>query len=259
MSKLPLAKKSLGQHFLVDQNVIRSITEDFSSQADIIIEVGPGPAILTIPLSKHKKPFYVVEKDTRFVEKLEGLVGKDCVFNIDALDFDWNSFLKQFKDKKIWLVSNLPYNVSVPLFLQFTKCPEIQFMTLMFQKEVGRKIMPLSDEKNSNSSLYMIGKNFFELKTLCKVAPGSFSPAPKVDSIVLSFERKIAPLVKLEEFNQLESFLREVFANKRKQIRGVLKKHSNIDQALMNCSIEKDARAESLSFEKILNLYQELK
>ena len=67
MNKLPQANKTLGQHFLRDQNIITKITTDFSLDCDIIVEVGPGPAVLTRNLAAHKKPFFVIEKDDRFI------------------------------------------------------------------------------------------------------------------------------------------------------------------------------------------------
>lgn len=129
MSKLPRAKKHLGQHFLKDQNVITKITKDWCEECDIIIEVGPGPGVLTKKLAAIGKPLYLIEKDESMQDfLLEHVPENSNIFFQDALKFNWPKFLSdnELLDKKIWLVSNLPYNVGTVLFTQFMKVKEIQ-------------------------------------------------------------------------------------------------------------------------------------
>src|SRR5690606_14487389 len=141
---------------------------------------------------EYNLPFYVIEMDTRFVELLSPIVGSENVFNQDALEFNWNEFLQKTNLQNIWLVSNLPYNVSVPLTLSFLRIPQIKNMTLMYQKEVADKILP-KDIKNSMNSLHVMYKGQFELKHVVHDPPGAFVPPPKVDSTVLHFSRKETP------------------------------------------------------------------
>ena len=261
MAKLPYADKELGQHFLRDQKVIEAITSNFKEKADIIIEVGPGPAILSQALSKQGIPYYFIEKDERFKEQLETLIPKEFQYYEDALKFDWNKFIidKNLDQKKIWLVSNLPYNVSTPLFLSFLKISQIKFMTLMFQKEVGEKTYLKQNDKKQMGSLLSLSLNYFHTKLLLKVNPGSFSPPPKVKSVVVSYSRKDFPTIKIKDFKNFESFLRILFSQRRKQIGSVLKQVLSVEEKenyFSLAEISSQRRSESLSLEEVYSLYK---
>jgi 16S rRNA (adenine1518-N6/adenine1519-N6)-dimethyltransferase len=265
MSHLPKTKKSLGQHFLIDQEVIKSITSDFSSEARAIIEVGPGPGILTQDLANHNLPIHVVDKDVRFPEYLKGIINSDCIHITDALGFDfeeafidwgWSNF------SPIWLVSNLPYNVSTPLLVKFIQIERITLMTLMFQREVADKAFAIDTRKGkSMNSLMALCQTYFEVTLLCKVAPEAFNPPPKVDSAVLSFRRLENPKISLNEFKPFEKYLRKVFQQKRKQLGTVLKPHYPAEKlafAFEQNHLERTVRAESLELTDIQNLFKSL-
>lgn len=264
-TKLPYANKDLGQHFLRDQNVINKICTDFVEQAQAIIEVGPGPGILTKNLHAHKLPFHVIEKDERFPELLQEFMPKENILLHDALTVDLNSFIEErsMNDKDIWLVSNLPYNVGVPLMINFIKCEKIKYMTLMFQKEVADKVVPfMTREGKAMGSLMALTQNFFDVKLLCKVPPGAFQPPPKVDSAVISLTRKENPEIPMSEFDKYEKYLRGVFLHKRKQLGKVLKANFSSDKveaAFTTLGIDKTVRAEALGLNQIQALYKELK
>ena len=264
MAKLPIANKELGQHFLRDEKVISSITTDWEKDCDLIIEVGPGPAVLTELLGQKDKPLFLIEKDQRFYERLLDVVkNPEQIFMQDALKFEWSNFIKKnsFENKKIWLVSNLPYNVGTPLFIQFLQIPEIKYMTLMFQKEVGDKTYFRPEVKNQTSGLLVLSETFFNSKRLIKVAPGCFSPPPKVDSVVVSYVRKVEPAIPLERFKDLDKFTRTLFSQKRKQISSILKSQYEADklnQAFEQIGILSTIRAEALTVEQIQNLFIEI-
>lgn len=262
MSKLPQANKDLGQHFLTSEKVISAITSDFASEADIIVEVGPGPAVLTKELAKLGKPLYVIEKDQRFKTVLEEFVDPKNIFMQDALKFSWSKFARVHKTekKKIWLVSNLPYNVGTVLFTQFLEVPFIEYMTLMFQKEVGQKTY-MRDIKNQMNGLLFLSTNYFDSKQLIKVPPGCFSPPPKVDSVVVSYSRKEKPEVSIAEFSDLNSFLRLTFGMKRKQLFKVLKARfapDEIEKAFTDLNLARTIRAEALELHELLGLFRHL-
>lgn len=258
---LPRANKDLGQHFLKDKTVIEKITTDFGKQASAIIEVGPGPAVLTPFLAAHKKPIKLFEMDERFLELLEPVVGEGNIVMGDALKQDMAALMKDWNwDNNVWLVSNLPYNISAPLTLKFIQCPQIRYMSLMYQKEVAQKIVP-AIEKNFMGSLYALANTYFECKQLCKVAPGAFHPPPKVDSMVVSFQRKESPVISLQEFEKFEKYLRNIFQFKRKQLGGVLKVYKDkidITIVLAELGIASNCRAEALSLEQIHSLYKRI-
>jgi len=265
---LPLANKSLGQHFLKDQNVIHTICYDFKNSAEAIVEIGPGPGILTETLAKRsideKLPFFVIEKDDRFPPYLLQFIKNEQITMTDALAVSLSDFFREKKIafKKIWLVSNLPYNISTPLLINFLQAPEIEFLTLMFQKEVADKVFPFSTTKNFMGSLHALTLTYFDCTLLCKVPPGAFAPPPKVDSAVLSMVRKKEPILPLSEFKSLEKFLRLLFAQKRKQLGGLLKSsfpQSLIETTFNELNIPLTIRAEALTHAQVIDLYRKLK
>lgn len=257
MSRFPQANKSFGQHFLSSQNVIQKITSPLPEGIDAIVEIGPGPAVLTPHLAKYKLPLFVIEMDERFVEILGPVVGPNNIFRQDALLFDWKAFLEKHQFKSIWLVSNLPYNVSVPLTLSFLRIPEITHMTLMYQKEVAQKILP-NDPRNAMGSLHAMCLSQFELKHVVYAPPGAFVPPPKVDSQVLGFKRKSNPDITLGHIDAFESYLRLVFGQRRKQLGGILKNDWGAEKAqkcLSEAGIDPQVRAEALSYQQVLKLF----
>lgn len=265
---LPRANKNLGQHFLRDNKVIQNICDDFVKDAKAIVEIGPGPGILTKFLTQKDLPYLCIEKDPRMEEFLKDFAKPESIVIGDALEIPLAQQLDaSFLPKEdLWLVSNLPYNVSVPLTRLFLTIPSIRYMTLMVQKEVGEKmlptILPKNEQKNGMNSLHVLLSTWFDIKLNCKVAPGAFIPPPKVDSVVLSFTRKTSPILPLTECDNLESFLRKVFSNRRKQVGTVLKSHfhpETLKLALEKAQIDPKLRAETFNLTQIGLLYSLLK
>ena len=256
--RFPMANKSFGQHFLSSPTVISKITSPLPEGIDAIVEIGPGPAVLTPHLASYNKPLYVIEMDERFVELLATVVGAENIYRQDALEFDWDKFLAEKGFKSIWLVSNLPYNVSVPLTLSFLRIPQITHMTLMYQKEVAQKILP-NDPRNAMGSLHSMCLSQFELKHVVYAPPGAFVPPPKVDSQVLGFKRKQTPEIPLDQIDEFEKYLRLVFGQRRKQLGGILKSDWGAEIALNRlekAGLNPQIRAEALSFQDVLNLFK---
>lgn len=256
--RFPVANKSFGQHFLNSPTVINKITSPLPEGVDAIVEIGPGPAVLTPHLAKYNLPIFVIEMDERFVELLSPVVGPDHIYRQDALEFDWRKFLDEKSFKSIWLVSNLPYNVSVPLTLSFLRIPQITHMTLMYQKEVAQKILP-NDPRNAMGSLHAMCLSQFELKHVVYAPPGAFIPPPKVDSQVLGFKRKAQSDIPLSEIDQFEKYLRLVFAQRRKQLGGILKNDWGSDIALKrlaDAGLDPQVRAEAISYRDVLKLFR---
>lgn len=261
--KLPWANKELGQHFLNDLKVINTITDDFKDDAKNIIEIGPGPGILTDHLTLHDLPFHVIEKDKRMIDYLYPLLKRENITFADALKVDYSEYINERKiSDELWLVSNLPYNVSTPLLIKFLQVPEIKYMTLMFQKEVADKVNPFATKKNYMGSLLGLSQNYFETGLLCQVPPGAFTPPPKVDSAVITFKRIENPIIPLEEFSRFEKFLRATFQFKRKQLGKVLSTYTTKEKlkvALDELGIPITIRAEALQLDDLQKLYILLK
>lgn len=221
--------KALGQHFLINQSVARMIGESFLEKSLDIIEIGPGHGAITKYLIK--KNLILIEKDARFISVLEQYTKQ--IYQEDFFDCD---FL-QFKDlKNLWVVSNLPYNVGTRIFVDLCQYEFIQYMTLMFQKEVGEKFL-----ETKMSLLKVLAINLFHVKKLCNVGAESFNPPPKVSSVVLLFEKKQATI---SEYQSWLKFLKNLFLLPRKQLK-----------SRFPSEIVGTARAEDLDFETIVQLF----
>jgi 16S rRNA (adenine1518-N6/adenine1519-N6)-dimethyltransferase len=249
-------KKKLGQHFLKNKKVIKIITSNWEASAQAIIEIGPGKGVLTKELYNKGIPYYAIEKDLRLKETLQKIVkGPHLIFS-DALKFDYNKLIDKLQSKKIWLVSNLPYNISVPLILCFLKIENIKYMTLMVQKEVAERIIPLPGKKNTTGSLMALVQTYFFVEVLTHVSPGSFDPPPKITSTVLSLKRKSNPIITVLEIPLFEKFLRILFRYRRKQIGTVLKNSINDVTSILNeMEIPYNQRAETLSLDQVQKFY----
>ncbi len=264
---LPYAKKNMGQHFLRDDKIINGICHDYLAHASAIVEIGSGPGILTRTLARHQKPLLCIEKDSRMREYLDNILTPDQLLIDDALLLDLSQILeqKQFPQENIWLVSNLPYNISVPLLLRFIQIPSITFMTLMIQKEVGERILPAilpkKEQHNGMNSLHALVATWFDIKLKVKVPPGAFVPPPKVDSVVLSFTKRQNPVLPMNSYPSYEAFLRKMFQHRRKQIQSVLRTHyptEIIQAAFTALNLNLQARAETFNLEKVQLLYKQL-
>ena len=186
------AKKSLGQNFLNDQNILEKIVNLTTIKNKIIMEVGPGTGNLTsFILSKKPKKVYGIEKDknltailsSKFREKL--VLINDDILNIDE---------RKMFDEKVIVFGNLPYNISTEILIKWIINLKNDFwfdnLILMFQKEVADRIIA-----NFNTSQYgrltILSNWKLNIKKICDVEPKSFNPKPKVQSSVLFFHQKL--------------------------------------------------------------------
>lgn len=257
-----MANKELGQHFLNDEQFIDLITNDKLEENCPILEIGPGPGVLTEKLSALNRPFKIIEMDERFKDRLKNWVNEDDMTFGDALKVDLPTFIKDsgWGHQNIWLVSNLPYNISVPLIINFLTIPQIKFMTLMVQKEVAERVIEPKRKKGKGmGSLMTLIGCFFESDILCQVPPGAFIPPPKVDSTVLSLVRRETPLIPYEEFIGFEKFIRKLFSNRRKQVGKVLKGYydkESVVKIFEKLGLDSTRRAETFDVDIVINLYK---
>ena len=249
----PPADKNLGQHFLHDNHVIEKITQSIPPEADAVVEVGPGRGALTGQLAKHPLPLHLVEKDRRFAPLLTPLVPDGHLHFQDALETNWNQLLHHYQ--RVWLVSNLPYNAGTPLLGRFLRCPSIDSMTLMFQREVADKIL-----NPPMNSLMALVQTYSSCRRLLRVPPGAFTPPPQVHSTVITLTRIQSPPIGPEEFDRYEHFLRQLFNHRRKQVQNVLRRILPSDRAqeiLSKLKLDPSHRAESFNLDQIQLLYTE--
>ena len=217
-------KKSLGQNFLSDKNVIKSIVEIGNiKNNNAILEIGPGTGNLTeFILKKKPKNFFVIEKDCNLVKFLyEKFDNKINIINKDVLNFELNAISKE----KIIVYGNLPYNISTEILIKWItdnkKFESCKKLILMFQKEVADRIIAKTNSKNYGR-LSIISNWRMDVKKEFDINPNCFFPKPKVDSTLLSFEPK-KKYFNLKNPNNLEKITRVFFNQRRKMIKNPLK------------------------------------
>lgn len=260
-----MAKKALGQNFLLDQNVTDKIIRsslaargipDFSGED--VFEIGPGPGGLTRAVLKtNPHSLTVIEMDERCIEimqELQTVCGATLqIVNGDALEFDFG--LKTERPKSI--VSNLPYHISVPLLLGFLRqMRNFNSLTLMFQKEVEERISAEPNNKNYGR-LSVISQLVCKVKPLFNLNPNCFVPAPKIWSSVLLFlPQENIPTA--EEFKKLEKITEVAFGQRRKMIRQSLKILPNLEKACEIAGVSLTDRAENITPKQYLILAQNI-
>jgi len=258
------ARKRFGQNFLHDQMVIEHIIKTINPQnQDHIVEIGPGQGALTRYLLENCQKFDAIELDRDLIPLLKinlaSFSQKLNIINQDALSID---FCTLSEDQNCFrLVGNLPYNISSPLlfhFVQYRAC--ISDMHFMLQKEVVDRICAIPSTK-AYGRLSVMLQYFCRVEKLFEVKPGSFSPAPKVDSAIVRLipykQDNIPHKTPLNDEKSLESICQQAFAQRRKTLRNNLKKVLSAEQ-IENLGIDPGARAETLSvsdFILLANLY----
>lgn len=256
------AKRSLGQNFLVSENVVGKIISkvtEFSTSSSRWVEIGPGLGSLTDRLleTRGERTLQLIELD----RELADFWRKSCAENpglsveeADALQFDWSKL-----DADI-LVSNLPYQIAASLVVELSTCPNsIQKMVLMFQKEVAQRIRA-RPKTEDYGLLSVVAQVFWKAEMVCEAGPRDFSPAPRVASRVLSFERKASPVPGEEQ--KFLKFVKAAWAQRRKKLITNLGSYVSKDilrDQWPKLGLSETARAEELDPSAYLPLYLALK
>jgi len=247
------ARKSLGQHFLLDLNLTCRIARQVQGREEgTLIEVGPGPGGLTRALLlEGGKKIVAIERDDRAVELLSTLVeaaqGRLEVVGADALEFDYTSVPAPRR-----IVSNLPYNVGTPLLIGWLEHIHLfASLTLMFQKEVAHRIVaaPRSPEYGR---LSVMAQWRCKTRKLFDLPARAFTPPPKVDSSVVQ-------LIPHEQpgdvsWDVMEKVVAAAFSHRRKMLRGSLKVLGDAEALLVEVGIEPTKRAEELGVDEFVSL-----
>ena len=228
------AKKSLGQNFLNDKNILEKIVTSVSLTNKTIMEVGPGTGNLTgYILNKKPKKFYVIEKDNDLVEHLYSKFNdKLLIINEDVLKIDET---RMFNEKVI-VFGNLPYNISTEILNKWiTNLNDkfwFEYLVLMFQKEVADRI--IAKYNTSQYGRLTILSNWkLKIKKICDVKPDAFFPKPKIESSILIFSPK-NDYYKIKDVKNLETITRIFFNQRRKMIKKPFNQLFNGDQRVLN-------------------------
>ncbi len=261
-----MAKKALGQNFLLDGNITDKIVRT-SLQAqglqslanEFAAEVGPGPGGLTqAVLKQNPQSMTAIEMDERclaILGEIKQAYPQLEIVNGDALKFDWARLFQQ--SGAFHIFSNLPYNISVVLLTGWLKqIQNFKSLTLMFQKEVGDRILAKSDSKDYGR-ISVISQLQCEVIKLFDLPPTCFVPAPKIWSSVLLF-RPRADILSADILEKVESLTALAFGQRRKMIRQSLKSVPNIQDILDNLGISSTLRAENLTPSDYLHIAKSL-
>ena len=250
------ARKRFGQNFLHDDYIIESIVAAIQPKADqALVEIGPGLAALTVPVSKYVDHLTVVEIDRDLASRLIDnplLNNKLTVIEQDALTFDFNE-LNQQLGKPLRVFGNLPYNISTPLmFHLFEYANIITDMHFMLQKEVVTRLVAAPNSKDYGR-LSVMAQYFCQIIPVLEVPPTSFKPAPKVDSAVVKLIPYKEKPYQVNDVKILSRVTTEAFNQRRKTIRNSLGNMFTAEQ-LVELNIDPNLRAENLTVQQYCQL-----
>ena len=246
------ARKRFGQNFLHDNYIIESIVAAIQpKQGEALVEIGPGLAALTIPVSKLVDHLTVIEIDRDLASRLVEnpfLQNKISVIEQDALNFDFNQ-LSDTLGLPLRVFGNLPYNISTPLmFHLFEYASIIIDMHFMLQKEVVTRLVAAPNSKDYGR-LSVMAQYYCQIIPVLEVPPTSFKPAPKVDSAVVKLiPYKQKPYL-VNDIKVLSRITTEAFNQRRKTIRNSLGNLFTAEQ-ISELGIDPNLRAENLTVEQ---------
>ena len=248
-------KKSLGQNFLMDKNIIHKISDSINpNEEDLIVEIGPGAGALTKELVKKNCDVICFEIDTRLKEILEGIESKrlKIVFN-DFLKVNLKEYIDEKKYKNIYFVGNLPYYITTAIINKIIDESNPYEITVMVQKEVGDRFMSKPNSRDYGSLSVFLQYNF-DVTKVVNVNKRCFEPVPKVDSVVVKLSKNKKFKANNEE--KFYKFVKDSLTQKRKNLRNNLRNYNleKIEEELKKYNKDLTARAESLTVEEFVNI-----
>ena len=255
-------RKSMGQSFLMEQNVIEQIASIANvTENDIVVEIGAGIGVLTEYLAQKAAKLVAVELDDQLVRVLEDRLSKYDnvqIYHGNILQFDFREVTGS-ESRKIKIVGNIPYNISSPvLFYLLSFRDVINSFVLMMQKEVVQRLVA-SPGCKSYGVPSVILQMFADVEKVLDVPASNFYPRPKVESSVMKGFFLERPLVQLADEDFFMKLVRDAFAQRRKMLINNLKKskllegvsESVLREALKLAGIDGQRRGETLSVEEL--------
>lgn len=264
-------KKSLGQNFLIDSNIIDIITAAADIKGDeFLIEIGPGIGSLTQSLldKLDSGKMLAVEKDAAMVEVLEDIfIGEEklTLLNQDALKINWEELAAEYnaENRKIKLIANLPYYVTTPIIMGVLESElELEQMVFMVQKEVGERICA-GPETKKFGSLSVAVQYYMQPEIVHQVPSSVFIPQPDVDSVIVSLSPYEENHYQKEVISKKFFFeiVKSIFQQRRKTLRNSLSKSAvvNLDRDLVTQALEDEGiglkkRGEKLSISEMISI-----
>ena len=268
------ANKSLGQNFLVDDNVIDEIIRNSNiDKKDLIIEIGPGLGVLTNRLLQEADNVIAVELDKRmvnilqdrFILNINGQAESHLeIINEDILKIDLNKIIaekrKQTEIKQVKIVANLPYYITTPIIMKLLEEKlDIESITVMIQKEVADRLIEIPGGKNTGAITHTV-YYYCESEKIMEVPNSSFIPEPEVTSEVIKMRLRKAPAVKIENSKVMFMVIKSAFMQRRKTLLNALTNTKVFvskeegTQILKTLNLNENVRAEELSLQDFANI-----
>lgn len=258
-----VANKSLGQNFLIDENVVDCIVSSANvSEKDLVIEIGPGLGTLTKKLLEKAGKVICIELDPKMVKILTNrfkLNENFEILNEDVLKVDLKELINQNKKdgiEHVKIAANLPYYITTPIIMKLLedRLP-IDSITVMIQKEVAQRLAETPGGKETGSITYTIWY-YTNPKIVLEVPNNSFIPEPEVTSSVIKFDILKEPRIKVENEEKFFKLIKVAFLQKRKTLvnalvnGGIFPNKESAENCLKNLDIDTKIRGEKLTLEQ---------
>ena len=261
------ANKSLGQNFLIDENVINEIIKNSEiSEKDCVIEIGPGLGTLTKELLEKAGEVVCVELDKKMIPILKdrfSLYKNFELINDDILKVNLKELIKEKKNKgfsKIKIVANLPYYITTPIIMKLLEEKlDLESITVMVQKEVANRLIACPGDKETGAITYAV-YYYAEAEGIMEVPKNSFIPAPEVTSKVIKLKLRKEPQVKVRNEKLMFEIIKSAFMQRRKTLLNALtntKVFINKEegtQILEKLGLDINIRPEKLSLENFADI-----
>ena len=262
------ASKSLGQNFLIDDEVIQDIVDGADiKQDDLVIEIGPGLGSMTKILLERAKKVICIEFDLKMIKILnDRFIAYNNIelINQDVLKVDFNELIKQEKEtgkiKDVKIVANLPYYITTPIIMKLLESNlDLKSITVMVQKEVAERLIEVPSGKNTGAITYTV---YYYCKStkIREVSNTSFIPMPEVTSEVINLELRETPAVQIKNKEAFFKIIKCAYMQRRKTLLNALlntevfvSKEEGL-KTLKALNLREDVRAENLTIEDFARL-----
>ena len=253
------ARKRFGQNFLRDPHIIdRMVRAIAPAPGQNIVEIGPGLAALTLPLLEKAHRMQAVELDRDLVPELIERcrdVGEMTIHQGDALRFDFRALRSD--ERRLRVVGNLPYNISTPLIFHLLEAAaDIEDMHFTLQKEVVDRLAAGPGE-DAYDRLSVMVQYYCAVTSLFPIAPGSFTPVPKVDSAFVRLVPHPTPPYPVDDVGLLSRLVAQAFGQRRKTLRNSLKGMLG-EAAIVAAGIEPNIRPEQVPLSGFVSLARQV-
>lgn len=258
------ANKSLGQNFLVDEEVISNTIKSAEiNKNDLVIEIGPGLGTLTNELAKKAGKVICVELDKRMVKILEErflLFDNVKIINEDILKVDLNKVIEENKMEKTKIVANLPYYITTPIIMKLLEGKaNFDSITVMVQKEVADRLCAKTGTREAGAITYAV-EYYSKATKLFTVPNTSFIPEPNVESAVINLEVKNTKNEEVQDEEKLFKIIKYAFMQRRKTLINALQNveicqsKERAKEILNQLGIDERVRGEALTLEQFIEI-----